>query len=130
MTTPGCRTALLDDIDRVIVAAHCVNILIEGAAPEVDDVLAELRHHFHHERYQWPAVPRGNARGTATVVARVIADFSPEEFSTLRALLGRPGTQMITISSVKLYERVAAGLFPPDLYDRLNLVRISCLGDD
>ena len=55
--------------------AVAIRMSAEGASPEVDDVLAELRRHFHHERYQWSAV-----------VARETADFSPEEFSTLRAL--------------------------------------------
>jgi hypothetical protein len=104
-----------------------VNVLIQGTSAFVGDTLAVLRRDLDHPEFVWPDLPIGRNTPSATLLVQEIGELSADAFDVLAHLIAdtHPRVQVVVTSSVVLYELVARGEFPADLYYRLNIVTLT-----
>jgi hypothetical protein len=112
------------EAERSAIAAHRVNVLIQGTSPFITATLAVLRKDLHHGEFTWPDRPTAGNTSSATVLVQEIEELSPNALDALAQLIAETTSrvQVIATSSVVLYELVERGQFPADLYYRLNIV--------
>jgi hypothetical protein len=113
--------------ERRAIATHRVNVLVQGTSAFVSDTLAVLRRDLDHPEFVWPDLPIGRNTPSATVLVREIGELSADALDALARLIAdtHPRVQVVVTSSVVLYELVARGEFPADLYYRLNIVTLA-----
>jgi hypothetical protein len=108
------------------VTAHRANVLIQGSSVFIADMLAAVRRDLHHTEFVWPDVPAEVDMRAATVLVAEVGALSVDARDALAEFIARTQSpiQVVVTSSVVLYELVAAGQFPADLYYRLNVVML------
>jgi hypothetical protein len=101
------------------------NIMIEGEESDVEKTLVALTGDFRPEACDWSIVDRQRASAPiATIVVREVTRLDRAERDRLRGWLEKSGprVQLIVTSSTPVYHAVECGLFPRDLYYRLNTI--------
>jgi len=105
------------------------NVLITGSQATVDALMASLRPSFEGPVNRWtPSLPLPDIDTVATVLIGDVATLSLEEQRALLSWLdkasSRSHTQVVSTSVIELFPLVERGTFLPDLFYRLNTVRL------
>ena len=108
------------------VTARRTNVLIQGSSVFVADMLAAVRRDLHQPEFVWPDVPAPIDMRPTTVLVPEVGALSADARDTLADVIARSHShmQVIATSSIVLYELVARGEFPADLYYRLNVLML------
>jgi hypothetical protein len=111
--------------DHRAVVRYRLNVLIQGTSTFIAETLAVMGADLP-PFLSWPDVPDSLERSGSTVVIHEVAVLSGEALAALADLLrAQPRVQVLATSSISLYELVAGGRFPADLYYRLNVVTLT-----
>jgi hypothetical protein len=111
--------------ERRAVKRYRLNVLIQGTCTFIAETLAVIGTDFPGLR-SWPDVPVSPETPGSTVVIHEVALLSGEELAAVADLLcTQPRVHVLATSSICLYELVADGRFPADLYYRLNVVMLT-----
>ncbi|HEY7169557.1 MAG TPA: sigma 54-interacting transcriptional regulator [Vicinamibacterales bacterium] len=108
------------------VCLHRVNLLLLGAAPKLDALLAKIRN-LAETPVPLCALPGPLALPNAhTVVVRDVAALTSDQQRTLLDWMNarRSRVQIISATTEGLFAKVTAGLFNEQLYYRLNTVML------
>jgi Sigma-54 interaction domain len=101
------------------------NIMIEGEESHVEKTLVALTGDFRADTCEWATAERSRTSAPiATIVVREVTRLDRAERDRLRSWVEKSGprVQLIVTSSTPVYRAVECGLFPPDLYYRLNTI--------
>jgi sigma-54-interacting transcriptional regulator len=108
------------------VCLHRVNLLLLGAAPRLDALLARIRN-LAETPIPLCSLPGPLTLPAArTVVVRDIAALTRDQQWTLLDWMNarRHRVQIISATTERLFAQVTAGLFSEPLYYRLNMVLV------
>ena len=102
------------------------NIMIEGQESDVEKTLVALTGDFRRGTCEWNTFDAAADGGVTAIVVREVTRLSADERARLQGWLDRQTrrVQLIATSSTPVFDSVEQGLFAPELYYRLNTVRI------
>lgn len=126
---PRCATVpnKLPPPEWRILLRHHPNVLLEGRESDIDATLVALGKDFYPQVIEWGGGAPARPADAVTLIVREIARCTATQHAELSRWLdaGRAPVQVISTSSVPVFPLVERGIFPSDLYFRLNTIRLT-----
>jgi hypothetical protein len=112
------------DLEREALGRNHPNVLIQGTPADIEQTLTLLQSSWYRARHAFPDIPLLEPDDRFTLFVREVGKLPPPALRLLAGLIdGAAGrVQIVSTSSSPLYEQVARGEFPSDLYYRLNVM--------